>query len=270
MESHTILGGGDVSLRVDETGSGRPVLLIHGYSQSRLCWRKQTRSDLTEDLRLVAMDNRGHGESDKPRDAYGDSGRWADDVRSVITALDLTDVVLVGWSYAGLVVLDYVEKYGTEDVAGINFVGAVSAIGTDAATDLLGPEYVDLVPGFVSTDAEESVRTMEAFVDLCVEDDLPPEEFYFVLGYNVAVPPYVRDGLRARTVTHGEELAALDVPVLLSHGEADAVVKPQASRNHADVVDDAETSFYPETGHAPFWERPDRFNRELRAFALGV
>lgn len=268
MQSHTVRGGDGVALRVDEAGTGRPVLLIHGFSQSRLCWRKQMHSDLTEDLRLVAMDNRGHGDSEKPHDAYGDSDLWAADVEAVVAELGLDDVVLVGWSYAGLVVLDYVERYGTDGIGGVNFVGAVSAIGTEAGTDVLGEGYVDLLPGFVSPEATESVETMRRFVELCVHDDLPPEDLYYMLGYNVATPPHVRDGLRDRTVSHESELSALDVPVLFTHGEADAVVKPQATRNHADLVSDAETSFYPETGHTPFWERPDRFDDELRAFAL--
>lgn len=85
----------------------------------------------------------------------------------------------------------------------------------------------------------------------------------------MVAPPYVRDGLRSRTVTHDDELSAIDVPVSLTHGEEDAVVTPQAARN-ADALDDAETSSYPDTGHTPFLERPDRFTRALREFALGV
>ena len=269
MVTHTV-DSGDVALRVEEVGDGRPVVLVHGYSQSRLCWRKQLESDLADDFRLVAMDNRGHGESDKPRDAYESSELWAEDVRSVIEALDLEDVVLVGWSYGGLVVLDYVETFGTDAIAGINLVGGVVSIGTEAATDRLGQEYIDLVPGFGATDVEESVETMRRFVDLCVHEELSPADRSYMLGYNVVVPPRVRDSLRDRTVTHESELAALEVPVLLTHGEEDAVVVPETAREYAELIDDVELSTYPETGHSPFWERPDRFNEELREFALEV
>ena len=268
--THTVQGGGDVALRVAEAGSGRPVVLVHGLSQSRMCWRKQFESDLTDDLRLVAPDCRGHGGSDKPRDAYDDSALWAEDLRSVVEALDLDDLVLVGWSYGGLAVLDYVEAFGTDRIAGLCLVGGVAAIGTEAATTLLGPEYVELVPGFVSTDAEESVETMRRFVDLCVHDDLPLEERYYMLGYNVVVPPHVRDSLRSRTVTHWDALSRLDEPALFVHGTEDAVMRPEASREYADLVDDADLSTYPETGHSPFWEAPERFNRELREFARRV
>lgn len=266
MDTHTVRGGGDVALNVVEVGSGHPVVFVHGLSQSALCWRPQFESDLTDECRLVAMDCRGHGDSEKPRDAYDDTELWAADVRAVIDALALEDVVLVGWSYGGLVVLDYVAAYGTDRLAGLGLVGAISSIGTEAATDRLGAAYLDLLPGFVSTDAEESVETMRAFVDLCVHGDLPPADRYYMLGYNVVVPPYVREGLRDRTVTHDAELEALDVPVLVTHGAEDAVVDPAAAQRHVDIVDDAELSLYPETGHAPFWEKPERFNRELRAF----
>lgn len=267
MKTHIVRGGDDLALSVAETGRGRPILFVHGYSQSRMCWRKQFDADLADEFRLVSFDSRGHGASEKPRDAYGDSRLWADDVRAIITDLDLDDVVLVGWSYGGLTVLDYVEHYGTDRLAGINLIGAIASIGTDEATDRLGSGYIELVSGFVSTDVEESVRTMERFVDLCVYDDLSPEDRYYMLGYNVAVPPHVRDSLRARTEAHESELEDLDVPVLLTHGQSDAVILPKASEEYAELIDDVAVSRYPETGHSPFWERADRFNRELSAFA---
>lgn len=270
MVCHTIRGGGDVDLRVEVTGTGRPVLLVHGYSQSRMAWRKQFKSDLTDDLQLVAMDNRGHGDSDKPHNAYSNPQLWADDVRSVIESLGLEDIILVGWSYGGLVVLDYIDAFGTDRVAGLNLIGGVSSIGTDAATDLLGSAYLELIPGFVSTDVEESVETMREFVKLCIHDTLPPEELYYMIGYNMVVPPHVRDSLRDRTVVHDTTLSELDVPVLLTHGTDDAVVLPEASQKYASLIDDAELSVYPETGHSPFWERPERFNRELHTFAFSL
>ena len=82
MKHHTIVGGGGTRLRVVETGNpqGQPVLFIHGFSQCSLCWSRQLDSDLADDYRLVAMDMRGHGGSDRPRDGYDDTRLWADDV----------------------------------------------------------------------------------------------------------------------------------------------------------------------------------------------
>jgi pimeloyl-ACP methyl ester carboxylesterase len=81
MKHHTIIGGGGVRLHLVETGdpSGRPILFIHGFSQCSLAWSRQLNSDLADRYRLIAMDMRGHGQSEKPRDAYADSRLWADE-----------------------------------------------------------------------------------------------------------------------------------------------------------------------------------------------
>lgn len=272
MKSHTVLGGGGIDLHVDETGDpdGRPILFIHGYTQSRLSWQKQMQSALADEFRLVAMDNRGHGASEKPEGAYADSSLWADDVRSVIETLDLDDPVLVGWSYGGLIISDYLEAYGDDDIGGINYVGAISKIGTDDSMAVIGTDFVEHVPGFESENVEESVRTLETFLNQCVYEDPSPEDLYFMLGFNVVVPPHVRTGLHSRAVTHDDDLRAIEKPVLITHGEEDTIVLPDAATEHASLIETAETSMYSEVGHAPFWEEPSRFNAELREFVSGL
>lgn len=268
MRTHTVTGGGGVGLHVVESGpaAAPPVLLLHGYSQCHRSWREQFDSALADEFRLVAVDSRGHGQSEKPHDAYGDTDLWADDVRAVVESLDLSDVVLVGWSYAGLTALDYLSVYGTDRVAGLNLVGAVSAIGTEAATALLGRTYLDLMDGMTSTDAEECIEALGAFVRLCRHDEMPLDEFHRTLGYSAVTPPRVRDALRARTVDHEDVLEALDVPLSLTHGVEDRIVDVAIVDRHADLADDVRTARYPGVGHAPFVERPDRYDEELRAF----
>jgi len=70
MKSHKIVGGGGTQLHLVETGNpnGRPILFIHGFSQCSLAWGRQLSSDLADDYRLIALDLRGHGLSDKPRE----------------------------------------------------------------------------------------------------------------------------------------------------------------------------------------------------------
>jgi non-heme chloroperoxidase len=84
MKSHRITGGGGAVLHLVETGnsSGRPILFIHGISQCWLTWSRQLSSDLAEDYRLLAVDMRGHGLSDRPREGCADSRLWADDVNA--------------------------------------------------------------------------------------------------------------------------------------------------------------------------------------------
>ena len=115
MAEYKINGGGGLALRVEEWGNpeGQPILFIHGWSQSHLCWLKQYQDQKLQRFRMVAFDLRGHGDSEAPiGDAfYNDYSLWADDVHSVIDELDLTKSILVGWSYGGIVITDYVKKY---------------------------------------------------------------------------------------------------------------------------------------------------------------
>lgn len=268
MESHSIAGGGGTTIHVDETGTddGPPILFIHGYTQSRLCWDRQLQSDLADEFRLVAMDLRGHGDSAKPAGAYDDPALWGDDVQAVIDELALDQPTLVGWSYGGLVMSDYFKTHGTDDVAGVNFVGAISKIGSEAANDVIGEVFFDHIPGFTSTDVEESIDTLSTFVGDCVYGDLSARDRYYMLGYNAAVPPHVRAGLLERESDNDDTLRELDIPALFTHGEEDTVVLPDATEEHAEMVPDSAVSWYSEVGHSPFWERPEQFNDELREF----
>lgn len=268
MESHTITGGGETELHVDVAGpvDAPPVVLVHGYSQSRLCWREQFESAHLGDVRLIAPDLRGHGDSAKPAGGhhYRDPTLWAADVQAVVDAFAAEPPVIVAWSYGGLVLSDYLSVAGTDDVAGLNLVGAISGKGTDATADLAGEEWAAMRDDLETRDAEESVAALGAFVDLCVAGELAPRDRYFIFGYNAACPPRVREALQARTAAHEETLRGVDVPVLLTHGTADRIVLPETAERHADLLPDAETSLYRGVGHSPFWEASNRFNRELR------
>ena len=87
-----------------------------------------------------------------------------------------------------------------------------------------------------------------------------------MLGYNVAVPPFVNAAMQDRTVEHEAALAEIETPVLLLHGAADPVVRPAAARKHADLFPNATLELYDGVGHSPFFEAPDRFEADLRAF----
>jgi pimeloyl-ACP methyl ester carboxylesterase len=82
---HQVTGGNGVPLHVVETGirGGKPIVFLHGFSQSWLSWRPQLYSELAEDYQLMALDLRGHGQSDKPQEGYSDCIQWADDVNAV-------------------------------------------------------------------------------------------------------------------------------------------------------------------------------------------
>jgi pimeloyl-ACP methyl ester carboxylesterase len=77
--------------------------MIHGWSQSDLCWAKQVGGGLANRLRIVTFDLRGHGLSEKPTgpEQYADGQLWADDLAAVIEQTGLERPVLVAWSYGG-------------------------------------------------------------------------------------------------------------------------------------------------------------------------
>jgi pimeloyl-ACP methyl ester carboxylesterase len=268
MKSHKVTGGGGAQLNVAEAGNptGRPIVFIHGYSQCWLAWSRQMSSDLADDYRLVAMDLRGHGLSDKPREGYEHSRLWADDVNAVIQALSLDHPVLCGWSYGTLVILDYIRHHGEDGISGVNFVGGITKLGTDAAMSVITPEFLSLAPGFFGTDVEESLRSLESLLRMCFVQAPSVEELYLMLGYNVSVPPYVRQALFSRSFDNDDLLPKIRKPVLITHGAEDAIVRPSVVDQHKAGIAHAQIHIMANAGHAPFWEDATAFNQRLRAF----
>jgi pimeloyl-ACP methyl ester carboxylesterase len=272
MKSYKVTGGGGVQLHVVEKGNpdGRPILFIHGFSQCSLAWSRQMNSDLADDFRLVAIDLRGHGLSDKPKDAYADSKLWADDITAVIQTLNLDHPVLSGWSYGPLVILDYIRHYGEDAIGGIQFVGGVTKLGSEEAVAVLTPEFLGLVPGFFSIVTEESVSSLRSLLHLCFSPEPSAEDMYLMLGYNMSVPPHVRQGLLSRSIDNDDLLSQIRKPVLITHSADDAVVKPEIVRQHKAGIAHAEIDLVENVGHAVFWNDAPAFNRSLRAFCDGI
>jgi non-heme chloroperoxidase len=271
MKHHRITGGGGTQLHVVETGNpgSRPVLFIHGTSQSWLTWSRQLHSDLADDHRLVAMDLRGHGHSDKPREGYADSRLWADDVDAVIRALNLDHPILSGWSYGPIVMLDYVRHCGEDAIGGLNFIGGITKLGSDDAMAVISPAFLQLIPGLFATDTDASVHGLESLLRLCFQR-LSDEDLYLMLGYNVSVPPYVRQAMFARSFDNDDLLRRMRKPLLITHGQADEVVKTAAVDQHKASVAHAQVDMMAGAGHAAFWDDAPAYNRRLRAFADGL
>lgn len=270
MQIHTITGGGGLPLHVRAWGDpARPaVLFIHGWSQSHLSWVRQFDSDLAQTHHIVTIDIRGHGMSGKPLEleAYADSKLWADDVDAVIKGLALSQPVLAGWSYGGLVMCDYLRVYGESAIAGINFVGAATVLNESAFGTLIGPGFLDHFANASSPDMPTNIEAMKQFLHACFEIEPGRADFETALAYNMLVPPQVRGNLGARDLDNTDILAAMTKPVLVTHGRADRVVLPAAGKYIGTHCPTATTSWYDGVGHAPFLEDAPRYNRELAAF----
>jgi non-heme chloroperoxidase len=268
MKSHMITGGGGIRLHIVETGNlrGRPIVFIHGFSQCWLTWTRQMNSDLAETFRLVAVDIRGHGLSDKPRESYTDSKLWADDIHATIQALELDHPILCGWSYGPLVILDYIRHYGEDDIRGVNFIGGVTKLGTEEAASVLTADFLSLLSGFFSTDAQESVRALDSLLRMCFAHELTDEDRYLMLGYNASVPPYVRQALFSRSFDNDDLLPKIRKPVLITHGGDDAVVKSTVIDQQMARVTHAKIQMMANAGHACFWDEAATYNRCLQEF----
>jgi pimeloyl-ACP methyl ester carboxylesterase len=270
MKTHTVIGGGGVKLHVREWGKGDApsILFIHGWSQNHLCWQKQYESRLADEFRLVALDLRGHGMSEAPsvQEHYTRSQPWADDIAAIISQLALERPVLVGWSYAGFIICDYVRSYGQDRITGINFVGAAVTLDQAAFGTLIGPGFLDHVPGATADDLLSNIHAIRNFLRGCTARPLPRDEYETALCWNMVVSPKVRAALVRRLINSDDVLSTLERPVLVTHGRSDSVVLPAMGGKILKVCRTSTASWYPDVGHAPFLEEPARFNSELAEF----
>ena len=254
-----------VTIAAQEWGnpSGSEILFIHGFSQASLSWQRQVESNLAKEFRMVTYDLRGHGNSDKPLEPekYKESKAWADEVRAVIDAAKLKRPVLVGWSYGGRVIGDYLAIHGAAGLAGLNYVDAVSK----SDPSFFG-EGLKVQPLMFSEDLATNIAATRIFLHNCFEKQPSQEDFETMLAFNMMVPPKVRANMGGRTLSMDETLKALNLPVLVTHGAADKLILVAMAKHTAATIPGAKLSLYDGVGHAPFWEDTARFNAELAAF----
>ena len=252
----------DVMISAQEWGNrgGLEILMIHGFSQSHLSWSRQFGSELAKSFRIITYDIRGHGASEKPLDAahYRDHKRWAEEVNAVMEGAKLKRPILVGWSYGGRIIVEYLMEYGDKNIAGINFVGAF----TKVVPELLGPA-TPAVMKMVSENPADNIENTRSFLQFSTAKALPPDELEMMLTYNMEVPARVRRHLLHRPAAYEATLRKITVPVLVTHGIEDRVALVPMARYTESVVANAQVSLYNGVGHMPFWEDASRFNREL-------
>src|ERR1017187_3497570 len=115
---------GNIDLYYEDHGTGRPVVLIHGWPLSGRSWEKQTMALLAAGHRVITYDRRGFGNSDKPASGY-DYDTFAADLHQLITKLDLRDVTLAGFSMGGGEVARYLGKYGSARLKKAVFIAPI-------------------------------------------------------------------------------------------------------------------------------------------------
>lgn len=111
----------DIELYYEDHGVGQPVVLIHGYPLNGASWELQTRELLAAGYRVITYDRRGFGASSKVQTGY-DYDTFAADLNTVLTTLDLSNVILVGFSMGSGELARYVAKFGSDRVAKLAFL----------------------------------------------------------------------------------------------------------------------------------------------------
>jgi non-heme chloroperoxidase len=266
-------GAGGVPLNVVTAGdkSKPPILLVHGIGQSYLSWENQLRAPLTDEFYVVAFDLRGHGNSGKPwaREAYTDYRNYAGDVQAVIEATGIDRPVLVGWSYGTLIVADYLREYGSAGLRGIVLTGAYGGFTPPPAPApaALREQMAKNRERQLSSNLEDNIAAARGGVRFLTAREMPPAYWERAIQLSLMLPGYARRHMFERPLANMDQIPKITVPFLVNVGGKDVSTPEKDARELVAKVKGAQISVYPDSGHSPFAEEPERFNRELAAFA---
>jgi non-heme chloroperoxidase len=264
-----VTGAGGVPLAVREAGKpgSPPIVLLHGWAASSAAWAAQLADPrLTSSFHLIAPDLRGHGDSGVPDGPYDDPAAWAGDLAAVLDHAGAPAVV-VGWSYGGLVLTDYLRVRGGTGIAGIVLVGAVTEIGAGHPGGAVGQALGSVMRETLAEDPSVAVPALLSLARRMTAEPATGTEVQRRLSDSLRVPPRVRRALFRRDLGSADVLAAVDVPALVVHGEADEVIDPSAGLYALGKIPGARRRWFSEVGHMPFAERVEEFDDVLREFA---
>lgn len=271
--SHTSSEHARVRLHVEDSGgSGRPVVLIHGWPLSGASWKEQIGPLTNAGYRTIAYDRRGFGRSEKPADGF-DYDSLTADLAGLIEELDLRDVTLVGFSMGGGEVARYIATHGEDRLRSVVFAAAVPPYLMKTDDNPEGPltkekaaekeaglkadreAYFDnFTKNFFSAKGELKVteaQRQEA-IAVCLESDQAA-----ALGCMKAFA----------TTDFREDLRQVRVPTLVIHGDSDATVPFEGSgkRTHAAIAG-SDLVVLPHAPHGCNVSHADAFNAELLKF----
>lgn len=270
-----LLGLKDVKVHVDDYGgSGRPVVLIHGWPLSGESWVEQISALREAGYRVLTYDRRGFGRSDKPKTGYG-YDTLADDLAGLLDQLDLTDVSLVGFSMGGGEVARYIAKYGESRLHSIVFAAAVTPMMMNTPGNPDGP----LEKSKAASMTAQLTADQNAFYDQFTREFFSPDADGNVLVTEAqrqdafhlcqqADKAAALEAMQSFGVTDfRDDLPRITIPTLVMHGDADGVVPFEGSgqRTHRAVAH-SELVVVPGAPHGFNVSHAQEFNRALIKF----
>jgi len=221
----------------------------------------------------VAFDLRGHGNSGKPWDdaAYSGTRAYAEDIANVIAATGLKRPLIVAWSYGTLCTADFVRHFGTDNIAGIVMIGALGGLASlpPAAFDpavMAGMKTLHELGA--SPGLENTLRASHGVVPFLTARPMSREWTTTSETVNALLPPFARTVMGARMTADNTDLIdRIHVPILLAAGSEDHGTPESLMQTLATRLPQSRVKVYAGSGHSPFAEDPEQFNRDLLEFA---
>ncbi|MEV7673984.1 alpha/beta hydrolase [Streptomyces sp. NPDC088752] len=261
-----------VELHYEDHGTGQPVVLIHGWPLNGASWEKQTAALLAAGHRVVTYDRRGFGRSDQP--AYGyDYDTFAADLHAVLTALDLRDAVLVGFSMGSGEVTRYLGSYGSERISKAVMIGVVPPflLKTDDNPGGVDGSVFEGIQEAIAADRHAFMTDFLAdFYNVDVLGGERISEQAVRASWNVAVGASAKgtlDCVQAWLTDFRADLPRIDVPTLIVHGDADRTLPVEATAVPlSGLIDGARLTIVPGAPHGLLWTHADEVNSALLDF----
>ncbi|MGN6442107.1 MAG: alpha/beta fold hydrolase [Arthrobacter sp.] len=263
----------DIELYYEDHGSGQPVVLIHGYPLDGSSWEKQTAALLDEGYRVITYDRRGFGKSSKPTEGY-DYDTFAADLNTLLTTLDLNDVVLVGFSMGTGEVGRYLGTYGSGRVARAAFLGSLEPylLKTDDNPDGVPQDVFDGLKEAVT--ADRYAFFSEFFKNFYNADTFlgTPRLSQEAVNasWNLAASAGATASVAAQPTwltDFRQDIPKIDVPALIVHGTADNILPIDSTgRLFAKALPSAEYVEIEGAPHGLLWTHAAEVNQALLGF----
>ena len=263
---------GNIDLYYEDHGSGKPIVLIHGYPLSGASWEKQIGVLLAAGHRVITYDRRGFGKSSQPTTGYN-YDTFAEDLHKLVTQLDLRDFALAGFSMGGGEVARYIGKYGSKGVSKAIFISAVPPFLLKTADN---PEGVDgsVFEGIQKAISADRYAFFTEFFKNFYNTDLllgkRVSEQVVQASWNIAAGSSATASLACVPTWHEDfrkDLSRVEAPSLVIHGDADRIVPIGASGlPTSKLIKGARLSVVKNGPHCITWTHADEVNRELVNF----
>ncbi|TWU06328.1 alpha/beta fold hydrolase [Stieleria varia] len=263
------------ALYVKDWGAGRPVVLIHGWPLSADSWDHHAKQIADAGYRAIAYDRRGFGRSDQPFGDY-DYDSLSDDLSDVLTAMNVEDATLVGFSMGGGEVVRFMSRHAGRHVKQCALISSVVPYMAKADDNPHGVEpsvFANMRQAMLEDRPKFFADFFRDFYGVGLMTH-PVSDEYLQWTRSVAMQASLQATLQCAnafaTTDFRLDLPAVTVPTLIVHGTADATVPIDASaRPAAAALSAVELKEYEGAPHGLFATHRDQLTRDLLAFLGG-